>query len=87
MPKSRGRQKPKKGARAYQIAPARKKRTKASPRWYGPLILGIMALGVLIIVGNYVQLLPGTDNGATNAWLWAGLGLIGLGFVGTTFWR
>ena len=42
-----------------------------------------MGLGVLSIVLNYLGVLPG---GTSNGWLWVGLGLIGLGFVGTTFW-
>lgn len=84
MPKSKGRQKQKKsGAKAYNLAPARRKKTKASPRWYGPLILIVMGAGVLAIVLNYIGLMPGSPD---NLWLWVGLGLIGAGFIGTTFW-
>ena len=78
MPESRGRTR-KKNAR-YQLEPARKKRAKSMPRWYAPLVLGIMGAGVVVIVWNYLQ---GTDR-ASNAFLWLGLGLIGLGFIGTT---
>jgi Uncharacterised protein family (UPF0233). len=84
MPKSKGRQKQKKsGAKAYNLAPSRRKRRKASPRWYGPFILIVMGAGVLAIVLNYIGLMPGAPN---NLWLWVGLGLIGAGFIGTTFW-
>jgi hypothetical protein len=78
MPESRGRTK-KKGSR-YQLEPAKKKRVKPMPRWYAPLVLGIMGIGVAVIVWNYMR---GTDR-ASNAFLWIGLGLIGVGFLGTT---
>jgi hypothetical protein len=82
MPKSKGRTK-KKEPRRYGAAPTPKKRHKSSPRWYGAGILIVMGLGVLSIVLNYLGVLPG---GTSNMWLWVGLGLIGLGFIGTTFW-
>jgi hypothetical protein len=85
MPKSKGRQKTKKSG--YNLAPAQRKKKRSSPRWYGPLILGIMAIGVILIVLNYIGLMPGNHGSASNLWLWVGLGLIGLGFVGTTYWR
>ena len=44
MPKSRQRQK--RSSRAYAQPPP-KKRQKASPRWYGSLVLGLMALGIM----------------------------------------
>jgi hypothetical protein len=83
MPKSKGRQKKKSSAKAYNLTPARRKKSKASPRWYGPLILVVMGAGVLAIVLNYIGLMPGSPD---NLWLWVGLGLIGAGFIGTTFW-
>ena len=84
MPVSRGRQK-KRTAR-YRAAPQQaKRRHKPSPRWYGPLLLVLMALGVAIIVTNYMGLIPGTD-GASSLWLWVGLGTLGVGFIGTSFW-
>ena len=85
MPESKGRQK--RQVRRYR-APAQQSKTKhkASPRWYGPLLIALMAAGVLVIVLNYIGLIPGTDSTADPLYLWVGLGLIGLGFVGTTFW-
>jgi hypothetical protein len=51
------------------------------------LILGLMGVGVAMIVLNYMGLLPGTEFGARNLYLWLGLGLIALGFAGATQWR
>jgi hypothetical protein len=84
MPQSKGRQK-KKPARYRAPAQQPKAKRKASPRWYGPVLIVLMGLGVLVIVLNYVGLIPGQDQ-ADPLYLWVGLGLIGLGFVGTTFW-
>ena len=84
MPKSKSR---KKGSgQRYQLTPDRRAKTKSSPRWYGPLLIGLMAVGVIVIVLNYIGLMPGTDDQADPIWLWVGLGLIGAGFIGTTFW-
>jgi hypothetical protein len=89
MPKSKPRQKPrpKQAAKRYQLEPHRKQRRKQSPRWYGPAILSIMGVGVVMIVTNYMQILPGTSGAPRNLYLFGGLGLIALGFLGTTRWR
>jgi len=64
MPVSRGRQR--KRAPRYRAAPQQaKKRHKASPRWYGPLLITLMALGVVVIVLNYIGLIPGTGGDAS----------------------
>jgi hypothetical protein len=85
--KSRGKQRPKRASDRYRLDPDRKQRHKASPRWYGPLILTIMGIGVVMIVANYMGVLPGTSASPRNAYLFGGLGLIALGFLGTTRWR
>ncbi len=85
MPKSKGRRKT--STRRYRAVPQQaKRRHRSSPRWYGPLLIGLMALGVIVIVGNYMGLMPGTGGEASSVWLWAGLGLLGAGFIGTSFW-
>jgi Cell division protein CrgA len=85
MPKSRGRSKKTKSR--YELRPATKKRAKKSPRWYGPAVLGVMGAGVLVIVLNYMGLIPGTNGTFSSTYLLVGGALIALGFVGTTFWR
>jgi hypothetical protein len=79
MPQSKGR--PKQPKKRYQLEPSRKKEPKKSPRWFGPLMLLIMAAGVVIIVWNYLR------ADASNAVLMSGLALIGVGFFGVTFWK
>jgi hypothetical protein len=81
MPKSRSRQR--RSTRSYAPPPP-KKRPKASPRWYGYLVLGLIVVGVAIIVLNYMDLMPG---GTKNLYLWVGLGIIAGGFGAATRWR
>ena len=52
-----------------------------SPRWYIVLMSSLMIVGVLLIVLNYLTLLPGS---VSRWYLWSGLGLIGAGFLMTT---
>ena len=52
-----------------------------SPRWSTVLMSALMIIGVLLIVLNYLTLLPGS---VSRWYLWSGLGLIGAGFLMTT---
>jgi hypothetical protein len=79
MPKSKSRQK--RTSRPY-VAPPPKKRPKASPRWYGYLVIGLILLGVGVIVWNYMR-----GDSAQNLFLWVGLGIIAAGFGAATRWR
>ena len=45
-------------------------------------MLGMIGLGVAVVIWNYLR-----GDAATNGFLWTGLGIIGVGFVGLTFWR
>ena len=76
MPKSKGKR------RRYQPPP--KKKPKPSPRWFGAAILAFMGAGVLVIVPNYLGLMPTSTGSASNFWLWVGLGSIAVGFIGAT---
>ena len=58
---------------------------KVSPRWV-PITMGILLIGgMLTIICNYLNLLPGDDP--SNAYLLGGLGLITAGFIVATRWR
>jgi hypothetical protein len=46
------------------------KNVRHSPRWYGLLLLVLLVAGLLVIVGNYVGIMPG---GTSNWYLVGGL--------------
>ena len=49
-----------------------------SPRWFGALVVGLLLLGAVLLVGNYLNFLPG----AVSPWyLGAGLACILTGFL------
>jgi predicted acyltransferase len=86
MPKSRSRNTAAQ-KRRYQLEPTKKApRQKPSPRWYAPLVLGLMGIGVVVIVLNYIwpSVLPFTHDVTSPVALFVGLGMIGVGFLGTT---
>ena len=59
------------------------KDVKVSPRWFGPLILALMILGVLLILLNYLSVF-----GNPTGWvLLVGLAIIAAGFVLATRYR
>ena len=57
---------------------------RSSPRWYPIFILALFAVGLVGIMLNYLGILPG---GASNVYLFIGLGFIVLGFVAATRWH
>ncbi len=59
------------------------KSAKVSPRWWAPTMLGLMLVGVVTILCNYLGVF-GTPSGWT---LLIGLGLIASGFVMATGYR
>jgi len=58
------------------------KSEKISPIWVPILMFACLGLGMLIIILNYVNVLPGKDP--SNAYLMIGLALITVGFVTAT---
>jgi hypothetical protein len=78
---------PKSKAKRSRYQPPPKKKPRPSPRWYGFAVLAVLFGGAAVIVLNYLGLIPGTDGQAENQYLFIGLGLIALGFLGATRWR
>jgi hypothetical protein len=91
-----GRVTPKGGARSGRVTaqatpaasgrytPPVPKAYKESPRWFPILLLGLLIAGMVVILLNYLSVLPG---GAKNAYLLVGLALITLGFIAATRYR
>ena len=75
---------PKSKSKRSRYQPPPKPKPKPSPRWYGPLVLGVAVAGVIIIVLNYLGIMPTSSGGASNLWLWVGLGTIATAFIGLT---
>ncbi|MFP5318482.1 MAG: cell division protein CrgA [Acidimicrobiia bacterium] len=55
---------------------------KVSPLWVPILMFACLGLGMLTIILNYVNVLPGPDP--SNVYLMIGLGLITVGFITAT---
>jgi hypothetical protein len=77
---------PKRGGRATPKASARytppvPKQQKVSPKIVPILMFAFLGIGMLTILLNYVELLPG---GAENWYLIVGLGFITAGFITAT---
>ena len=75
-----GRTTPKSPATGRYTPPIPKEQ-KVSPKWVPVLMFACLGLGVIVIVANYLGLLPGE---ASNVYLLVGLGLITAGFVTAT---
>ncbi|MGH9082703.1 MAG: cell division protein CrgA, partial [Acidimicrobiales bacterium] len=54
---------------------------RKSPRWFGPLVLAFLVIGVLAILLNYLTVLPG---GVSSWYLVGGLVVIFAGFLMAT---
>jgi len=61
------------------------KTKKRSPLWVPATMFTCLITGIVVIVGNYLELLPGGE--AQNSYLFVGLGLMIAGFVLSTQYR
>jgi hypothetical protein len=81
MPVSKGRRKPK---RVHTTAAPPPKDEKSSSKWYVATMFVLMAIGVVVILLNYIGVFPG---GTDNNYLYMGLGSIAVGFLMTLWYR
>jgi hypothetical protein len=82
MPVSKGRRKPK---RVHTVAAPAPEEKKPSPKWYIVLMFALMAIGVIIILLNYMGVFAGGE--ADRMYLYIGLGCIAAGFLMTLWYR
>ena len=84
MPVSKGRKKAKKrpAPPPKQADPVKAK--GPSPMWYVVVMFGLMAIGILVILLNYIGLFGGS---ADNKFLLGGLAMIAVGFGMTLNYR
>ncbi|AZQ77568.1 MAG: cell division protein CrgA [Flaviflexus sp.] len=89
MPESRRRKAAVQKKRAQENVEIEKNRElKGSPRWWAPLMVGLMLLGLIIVVTAYVtggNYPIGFDNGNYNLFL--GFGVMLVGFLMTMGWK
>jgi hypothetical protein len=77
-------------AASSRYTPPVPKELKVSPWWIPALVLGFLVLGTLIIILNYVELLPTwgfLPDGTSNMWLLTGLVMILAGVMTATQWH
>ena len=84
MPVSKKRKQNSRPTQSKKISNTMSTNNIPSPRWYTVLMSTLMIVGVLLIVLNYLTLLPGS---VSRWYLWGGLGLIGAGFIMTTNYK
>jgi hypothetical protein len=75
---------PQSKSKRSRYTPPPAKKAPPSPLWYGVAIATLLALGLLVVVTNYLGLLPGE---AENRYLILGLVLISGGFMMATGYR
>jgi len=74
----------KQAPRAGRYTPPIPKERRQSPRWFAPVLLGFLLLGLATIVLNYVNVLPGVTS---NWYLISGIVLIVVGLFMATFYH
>ncbi|MGA8680536.1 MAG: cell division protein CrgA, partial [Acidimicrobiales bacterium] len=70
--------------RSGRYTPPIPKEKRQSPRWFAPMLLGFLVLGLATIVLNYVNVLPG---GTSNWYLITGIVFIVVGLFMATFYH
>jgi len=67
-----------------RYTPPPPKKQAGSPPWVPTLMFSLFAVGIIVVVANYMGLLPGAQQ---NSYLLLGLGEITLGFIVAPMYR
>ncbi len=81
MPVSTNRRKPQ---RNHTVAAPPATEREPSPRWYAAVMFSLIAAGVLVIVINYMGLLPGGHN---HNYIYFGMGGVAAGLLMALHYR
>jgi hypothetical protein len=76
---------PRSKSKRSRYTPPPAKKAPASKLWVPATMFTCLILGIVVIGGNYLQLLPGGE--ASNNFLIIGLVLLIAGFILSTFFR
>jgi len=76
---------PESKSKRSRYTPPPPKKAPPSKLWVPVGAVTFLATGLLVVVTNYLNLLPGTDT--ENRYLLLGIGLISVGFAFLTGWR
>jgi hypothetical protein len=76
-----------KPASSGRYTPPIPREVKVSPKWVPVLMFVFLITGLLVIVLNYLGVLPTKSGDASNWYLLLGLGLITAGFITATGYR
>ncbi len=76
-----------KPATSGRYTPPIPREVKVSPRWVPVLMFTLLLSGLLVIILNYLGVMPTASGEASNWYLLLGLGLITAGFITATGYR
>jgi Cell division protein CrgA len=75
---------PQSKSKRTRYTPPPPKKASSSPLWIPVTMFTMMLTGVVVVITNYLGLLP---QGASNNYLFVGLGLLVGGFIMSTQYR
>ena len=76
---------PQSKSKRSRYTPPPPKKAPPSKLWVPVGAVSFLAVGLIVVVTNYLNLLPGADT--ENRYLLLGIGLISVGFLFLTGWR